>query len=99
MTVVSRFDRAPIVASPPAELVEAQAGAPGHLLEPADGLELVAGHRLLGQVEVLGHVLVRPPLDDQELEAAEAVEVGPRQPLADELAQSLAQELRLVLTA
>src|SRR5204863_3995377 len=88
-----------LAGSHPAQLVEAQAGASGHLLEPADGLELVAGDRLLGQVEVLGHVLVGPSLDDQELEAAEAVVIGPCQPLADELAQGLGQKPFLGLAA
>ena len=81
----------PHVGQPP-QLVEAQPGAAGHLLEPGDRLELVAGHGLLGDVEVLGHVLVGPALDDQELQAAEPVVVAARQPFADELAHGLGQE-------
>src|SRR6516165_1540551 len=74
------------------ELVEAQPGAAGHFLEPADCLELVAGHRLLGQVEELRHVLVGPPLDDQQLEAAEPVVVAAGEPFADELPQGLGEQ-------
>src|SRR3954451_13714400 len=85
--------------SVPAQFFEAQPGLAGHLLEPGDGLELVAGHRLLGQAEELRHVLVGPPLDDQELEAAESVVIAAGQPLAHELPEGLAEQPLLGLAA
>src|SRR5271157_5191444 len=104
MIIVLRLLRLPLgIALHPesisCQLVEAQACTAGHLLEPGDSLELAAGHGLLGDIQEPGDILIGPALDDQQLQAADAVVIFPRQPFANELAHGFAEQLLLGLAA
>ena len=53
----------------------------------ADGFELVIGHRLLGDAQAVGDLLVRPAADEQQLGAFQPVPLALSAPMFDLLGQ------------